>query len=138
MDVTFAKQIFPKPTEQPPRGCEKNGTGTFATAELPGFSSFRLGASPIFSQPPRVDAAKTSAATHAENDINRRLLRGMAPVDFTSDGTEHPVQAAPERAHDYDASHRDQGDHQAVLDHRGAFFFPHEILHIGQHCTNSS
>ena len=35
------------------RGCEKNGTGTFATAGFPGFSPFRLGASPMFSQPLR-------------------------------------------------------------------------------------
>jgi hypothetical protein len=35
------------------RGCEKIGTGTFATAGSPGFSPFRLGASPIFSQPLR-------------------------------------------------------------------------------------
>jgi hypothetical protein len=33
------------------RGCEKTGTGTFATADFPGFSPCRLGASPIFSQP---------------------------------------------------------------------------------------
>jgi hypothetical protein len=32
-------------------GCEKIGTGTFATADFPGFSPFPLGASPIFSQP---------------------------------------------------------------------------------------
>jgi hypothetical protein len=30
------------------RGCEKIGPGTFATADFPGFSPFRLGASPIF------------------------------------------------------------------------------------------
>jgi hypothetical protein len=33
------------------RGCEKIGTGTFATADFPGFLPFPLGASPIFSQP---------------------------------------------------------------------------------------
>ena len=35
------------------RGCEKIGTGTFATADFPGISPFRLGASSIFSQPRR-------------------------------------------------------------------------------------
>jgi hypothetical protein len=35
------------------RGCERIGTGTFATADFPAFSPFRLGASPIFSQPRR-------------------------------------------------------------------------------------
>jgi hypothetical protein len=41
----------PVPTH---RGCEKIGTGTFATADFPGFSLHRLGASPIFSQLHRV------------------------------------------------------------------------------------
>jgi hypothetical protein len=41
------------------RGCEKIGTGTFATADFPGFSWFRLGASPIFSQPLPVRARIT-------------------------------------------------------------------------------
>jgi hypothetical protein len=35
------------------RGCEKIGTGTFATTDFPEFSPFRLEASPIFSQPLR-------------------------------------------------------------------------------------
>jgi hypothetical protein len=35
------------------RGCEKNGTGTFATADFRGFSPLPLGASPIFLQPHR-------------------------------------------------------------------------------------
>ena len=39
---------------QPLPGGEQNGTGTFETADSPGFSPFRLGASPIFSQPLRV------------------------------------------------------------------------------------
>jgi cellulose synthase operon protein C len=38
------------------RGCEKIGTGTFATVGFRGLSPFRLGASPIFSQPCRLAA----------------------------------------------------------------------------------
>jgi hypothetical protein len=45
------KQTPWTPTRPPLRGCEKIGTGTFATTDFQGFSPFRLGASPIFSQP---------------------------------------------------------------------------------------
>jgi hypothetical protein len=57
-DAVFAARYWSpdqaRSTTPTRRGCEKIGTGTFATADFPGFSPFRLGASPIFSQPRRV------------------------------------------------------------------------------------
>jgi beta-ribofuranosylaminobenzene 5'-phosphate synthase len=51
------------------RGCGKIGTGTFATADSPGFSPFRLGASPILPQPVRVgDFASRWAVFHGLPD----------------------------------------------------------------------
>ena len=66
------------------RGCGKIGTGTFATADFPGFSTFPLGASPIFSQPLRdqhIEQDKTSTprfvACPGMNAICRRLAENL-------------------------------------------------------------
>jgi hypothetical protein len=51
----YAVWVGPHDAAVPRRGCEKIGTGTFATSDFPGFSLFPLGASPIFSQPQSVE-----------------------------------------------------------------------------------
>jgi hypothetical protein len=64
----------------PGRGCEKIGTGTFATAGSPGFSPFRLGASPIFSQPGRVGLAVELRRRAGPEREPRRIRRlGLLP-----------------------------------------------------------
>ena len=62
------------------RGCEKNGTGTFATADFPGFLPFRLGASPIFSQPLRL--ALLNAAAALDGERSRRPARRR--IDYST------------------------------------------------------
>jgi hypothetical protein len=62
------------------RGCEKIGTGTFATTDFPRFSGFSLGASPIFS--------KIGTGTFANADFaGFALFRlGASPI-FSKIGT---------------------------------------------------
>jgi hypothetical protein len=73
-DVACRVQESPERLRSTYRGCEKIGTGTFATTDFPRVSGFSLGASPIFSQPHRVARAGT---------LGDALGAGVSPSSFT-------------------------------------------------------
>jgi hypothetical protein len=65
------------------RGCEKTGTGTSATADFPGVAPFPLGASPVFSQPHRVEPERAGQrnTTTLDDDNTQSALRMLMRLD---------------------------------------------------------
>jgi uncharacterized protein YbbC (DUF1343 family)/CubicO group peptidase (beta-lactamase class C family) len=66
------------------RGCEKIGTGTFATADSPRSSPVPLGASPIFSHPRRVGLITNQTGINRDGVTTIRLLAEAKNVDLVA------------------------------------------------------
>jgi hypothetical protein len=99
LDASLIELLIPRatPASEPltRSGCEKIGTGTFATADFPGFSPFLLGASPILSQPrSELDRGFSSPPIPGRELAARAQRRRQALAQGGTMDSEHAVDLA--------------------------------------------